>query len=77
LPVLLQPGADRLGIYNRLNDRGIGATALYYRLVDGIQESMFPVSHDISRRILNLPIHQEIDAMQINRMVEVLREVLG
>lgn len=77
LPVLLQPGADRLGIYNRLNARGIGSTALYYQLVDGIEESIFPVSHDISRRILNLPIHQEIGAMQIDRMVAVLHELLS
>jgi dTDP-4-amino-4,6-dideoxygalactose transaminase len=77
LPVLLQPGADRFAIYNHLNDRGIGSTALYYRLVDEIEESSFPVSHDISRRILNLPIHQEIDTTQINRMVEVLHEVVG
>jgi dTDP-4-amino-4,6-dideoxygalactose transaminase len=68
---------DRLEIYNRLNDRGIGATALYYRLVDGIRESVFPVSHDVSRRILNLPIHQEINATQIDRMADVLHEILG
>jgi dTDP-4-amino-4,6-dideoxygalactose transaminase len=74
-PVLV-PASVKDELYHRLNDRGVGVTSPYHTLVPEILEEQFPVSHDVSRRILNLPVHQDVDVEDVPRIVTALREEL-
>lgn len=69
-------GVDRFELYKRLRARGVGAVALYHTLVPAITSAQYPISHALSRHILNLPIHQEVDALQVPLMVARLVEAL-
>jgi dTDP-4-amino-4,6-dideoxygalactose transaminase len=75
LPVLIQ-SADRFEVYKRMREMGVGVVALYHTLVDAIDPTAFPTSHDISRRILNLPIHQDLGSDEVLSVAEALRSAL-
>lgn len=59
-PIIIKNGR-REKLYFYLIEKGIVLIALYYRLIDEITKVDFPVSHDISFSILNLPVHQDIE----------------
>jgi len=75
LPVIIE-NINRNDIYFKLLDRKIETTALYYRIIEQIDKKQFPISYDISDHILNLPIHQDITAEDIEYMASGLKEVL-
>lgn len=58
-PVLVD-GGRREELYFSLIEKGIVTTALWYKLIDQIDKSEFPQSYEISSKILNFPIHQDI-----------------
>jgi dTDP-4-amino-4,6-dideoxygalactose transaminase len=70
-PVLLDAGLRDL-VYRSLNGRGYGVVSLYHTLVDVIGKDEFNESHMLSRRILNLPVHQDVDA---NALRALMREL--
>ncbi len=55
-------------LYFYLMDRQLETTALYYRLITEISEQDNPISHGISKSILNLPIHQDISVEEVKCM---------
>lgn len=59
-------------LYFAMQDAGMPVTALYYRLITEIHEREFPDSHGVSGSILNLPVHQGVDASMVSRIVETL-----
>ncbi len=73
---LLLTNQDRRQIFSELMNAGIRPVALYYQLIDPIDQQRFPLSHEISARILNLPIHQDIHEEQITFMAKTLRGLL-
>ncbi|RLA45919.1 MAG: hypothetical protein DRR42_18880 [Gammaproteobacteria bacterium] len=70
MPLLVPQGVDRFELYKRLIQREVGVVALYYRLVDEIDIEQHPVSKEIMRRILNLPIHQDLGHREIEFIAE-------
>lgn len=74
-PVLIL-NKNRERIYYALRNEGLTAVALYYKLIDQIEENRYPISHKISRSILNLPIHQDVRPDQIGYIAEKLIRVL-
>jgi dTDP-4-amino-4,6-dideoxygalactose transaminase len=74
-PVLLE-NADRFDVYKRMRATGVGVIALYHTLVDAIEPETFPVSHEISRKILNLPIHQDVGSHDVEVIADVLKHAL-
>lgn len=73
LPVLIRKGSrDRL--YQRMNEAGFGVVTLYHTLIDRIDREEFPGAHRLSKRILNLPLHQDAEPVMLERMVEALVE---
>lgn len=75
-PVVLR-SFDRNELYFRLNDLGFGAVSLYHTLIEplcgeGIRETL-----SLSRRIINLPVHQDADEAQIREMAAALRRITG
>ena len=67
---------ERESVYFELRDRGVEAVALYYKLIHPIREEEFSISHDIAKRILNLPIHQDISEEDIDYMYSHFCEIL-
>ena len=74
-PVLLR-SKNRHETFEGLMNEGVETMALYYQLIDPIQEAEYPVSHEISRKILNLPIHQDVSAGDIRIIADKLTKVL-
>jgi dTDP-4-amino-4,6-dideoxygalactose transaminase len=65
LPILLRR-SDRDRVYETLNQAGVGVVSLYHTLVSEITAERFPESHRLSRSILNLPVHQDLDEERIH-----------
>ena len=70
-PILLEGTALRDHLYYKMNEKGFGVVSLYHSLVSEIDDS-FTIEHMMSRRILNLPIHQDITLTQIESMIKCL-----
>ena len=75
-PVLIE-SVDRFEVYKRMRANGVGVVALYHTLVDAIDPEVFPTSHDISRKILNLPIHQDVEGDEMTSISGALKSALG
>lgn len=58
-PVLVKRGS-RDDLYTEMNGAGFGAVSLYHTMIPEIEPERYPVSHALSKRILNLPVHQDI-----------------
>ncbi|MCL1595636.1 MAG: DegT/DnrJ/EryC1/StrS family aminotransferase [Actinomycetia bacterium] len=80
LPVLVR-SVPRDLLYEHMNNALGGVVTLYHTLVDGITLEEHPESHALSRRIMNLPVHQDLGpaeihavASQLAASVEALRD---
>jgi dTDP-4-amino-4,6-dideoxygalactose transaminase len=76
LPVILEQ-APRDSVYAKLNEAGFGAVSLYHTLISEIDTATFPDSYWISRRVLNLPVHQDASQDALEAMVVHLATLLG
>jgi len=69
--VIIKKGS-RDKLYELMNNSGFGVVSLYHTMIDQILQKEFPDSYFISKRILNLPVHQDADQQEIKIMVETL-----
>ncbi|WP_351189626.1 DegT/DnrJ/EryC1/StrS family aminotransferase [Shewanella sp. TB4-MNA-CIBAN-0142] len=70
-PILINT-VSRNKLYESMNDSGFGVVSLYHTMIENISNDLFPRSHFVASRILNLPVHQDIENSQINKMVSEL-----
>lgn len=75
-PVRIKNGR-RETLYFYLMERCMPTTALYYRLISQIGKEEFPLSHNISDEILNLPVHQDTTMEDIRCICEQIQEFLA
>lgn len=73
MPILVKTGA-REPLYFYLMEHHIPTIALYYRLIPEIPKDLFPISYNISENILNLPVHQDIELDDLNRLVQSVND---
>lgn len=82
--LVLDPHIDREGLRKHLDDNGIPAM-IYYPVPMHLQkayadprysEGDFPVSEDMSERVLSLPMHTELDKEQVTKICRTIREYL-
>lgn len=73
MPVLVKAG-NREPLYFYLLEQGIPTIALYYRLIKEISEQEFPLSYRISRDVLNLPIHQDVEFRDLEVLVYYIKK---
>lgn len=71
-PILLNDNSMKDFLYFKMNEAGFGVVSLYHQLISEVDES-FSSERDISSRILNLPIHQDVTFEAIDAMVNFLR----
>ncbi|MFT7676998.1 MAG: dTDP-4-amino-4,6-dideoxygalactose transaminase [Planctomycetota bacterium] len=67
-PVLVSAGR-REKLYFYLQEHDLITIALYYRLVDELDERLFATSFGISSSILNLPVHQDTTVADLEPLV--------
>lgn len=70
-PILIK-NYSREKYYYELIDKGIITVSLYYSMISELSKAEFPISYDISSKILNLPVHQDITESDIDQIVKVL-----
>lgn len=75
LPVLIS-GASRDDLYFRLNKAGFGVVSLYHTQISALTPEDYAESHWLARRILNLPVHQDILPHQLESMINHLTALL-
>ncbi len=59
-------------LYFYLMEKDIPTIALYYRLIDELSATDYPLAHTISGEILNLPVHQDVNEKDV---ATVMKEV--
>lgn len=74
LPVLIHT-TNRDRLYSEMNVRGFGVVTLYHTLIEPIAKELYPESHWLSQRILNLPAHQDVAPGALEMMVKALGQL--
>lgn len=74
-PIVVHDGY-REKLYFELMKEDLPIIALYYRLIDSITADEFPASHAFSKNILNLPVHQDTDQADLERLTDRLVTIL-
>ncbi len=72
-PILVENGL-REKLYFWLFDKGIPLIALYYRLIDPLQDEQFTDMTYLSNNILNLPVHQDMNNDDIKELVRLIED---
>ena len=70
-PLLLDSEALRDNLYFKMNEKDFGIVSLYHKLIPEIDKS-FKIEHMMSKKILNLPVHQDISQTQLQSMIKFL-----
>ena len=70
-PLLLDSEALRDNLYFKMNEKDFGVVSLYHKLIPEIDKS-FKIEHMMSKKILNLPVHQDISQTQLKSMIKFL-----
>ena len=63
-------------LYERMNAAGFGVVSLYHTMIAPISPDEFPVSHELARTVMNLPVHQEASEQALRAMVDELARQL-
>jgi dTDP-4-amino-4,6-dideoxygalactose transaminase len=75
LPVYVV-GRERSEIYSQMNAEGFGMVSLYHTLISQLGDD-FPSLTELSRHILNFPVHQDVDRALLPAMVGSFQRHLG
>ena len=76
LPVIVST-RSRDDLYFEMNSAGFGVVSLYHTLIQQITPEEFPESHKLSRHIMNLPVHQDINDQALIDLVHCLARALA
>ena len=70
-PICILKG-DRDRIYELMNESGYGVVSLYHTLIEPLRFSGHEVALALSKRVMNLPVHQDVDPDGYREMVSLL-----
>lgn len=70
-PIRIRVG-DRNRIYQIMNDAGFGVVSLYHTMIEDLKNDENIEAVRLSKCILNLPVHQDVDINQYSQMVDCL-----
>lgn len=70
-PILINMG-DRNKIYQIMNNAGYGVVSLYHTMIEELRTGEHRDAIWLSQRIMNLPVHQDVDKEQYDALVECL-----
>ena len=69
-------GYDRFRLYQQMNGAGYGVVSLYHTLIEPLRTPEWGASQGLSRCILNLPAHQDVDPERYPEMLSVMEGFL-
>jgi len=75
LPVILN-GIDRDNLYHKMNQLGFGMVSLYHTMIQELQNYDAEACSVTHKKIINFPIHQDINYNDLDELVENLKKVL-
>lgn len=70
-PIKIKKGNRDL-IYELMNESGYGVVSLYHTLIEPLQSTEYQASLDLSKCIMNLPVHQDVDSSKYKDMINLL-----
>lgn len=70
-PICIYKG-DRNKIYELMNKSGYGVVSLYHTLIEPLRNSEYQASLELSKCIMNLPVHQDVNKDKYKDMVSLL-----
>lgn len=76
LPVIVE-NFDRTTLYNKMNEAGFGMVSLYHTMIENLQNSSFGAPAVLAKKIINFPIHQDVEKKDIDAMVDELKRLLN
>lgn len=71
-PILVHENL-REKLYFYLIERDFPVVALYYRMIEEIDKTKFPISYKVANDILNLPVHQDVDSSDITNLCDAIK----
>lgn len=71
LPVRIV-GGSRDYIYERMNEEGFGMVSLYHTLIEHVRSDFVSMT-DLSRHIINFPVHQDVSPELLDALVSAFR----
>ncbi|MFT5213153.1 MAG: dTDP-4-amino-4,6-dideoxygalactose transaminase [Patiriisocius sp.] len=75
-PVIVE-NYDRDKLYHEMNEKGFGLVSLYHTMIEQLKEHTSKASLVLSKKIINLPIHQDVEKEYMMRMVLELKKKLN
>ena len=63
-------------LYFGLNKQNFGAVSLYHEMIKPIEKQGLEEALWLSEHILNLPVHQDVNKTEIEKMFELLEKIL-
>lgn len=76
LPVILE-SKDRNTLYTKMNEAGFGMVSLYHTMISDLDNSLSEAAQKLSRKIINFPIHQDVEFKDIDAMVQEFKRILN
>ena len=76
LPVIVN-NYNRDKLYHEMNELGFGAVSLYHTMIEPLRKTNYQSVTILSNKIINLPIHQDVEFYDIDEMVIMLNEKLN
>ena len=85
LPVLLKSGVDRKNFQERLKAKGIQTSMHYppihlfsfYRQKYGYKEGLLPITEEIGRREVTLPLYPQLEQRSVKYIVDEIKNILA
>ncbi|ERM83979.1 hypothetical protein P872_01580 [Rhodonellum psychrophilum GCM71 = DSM 17998] len=71
-PIIVENGL-REKLYFKLIEKGVITCALYYRMIQELNEEKFPESYKLASSILNLPTHQDTTLEDVEVVVQAIK----
>lgn len=75
-PIIID-NVDRNDMYHTLNNEGYGAVSLYHTMIEPLKKEEFKITQEVSKKILNLPVHQDAEIDKIIKMCNRIKEIIG
>ena len=75
LPVKLEE-FDRNLLYHAMNEKGFGMVSLYHTMIKELHYSRYELTNKVSEKIINFPVHQDVNYKNIQEMIIVLKKIL-
>lgn len=76
LPVIVE-NYDRTTLYYKMNESGFGMVSLYHTMIDNLENSPSLAANVLAKKIINFPVHQDVDENDIDEMVAELKKILN